>query len=85
MDYIKREPDPDGESYVMSCHNENQKDDVAQDEIPKQMGCPIMKTENEVSYMSVCLTESTTCHHSQNYCVFGLSPSFGILETRSSD
>jgi hypothetical protein len=53
MDFIKLEPDRDGESCLLSCYNENQQNDVTQEEIPKQMGCPIMKTENEVSYMSL--------------------------------
>jgi hypothetical protein len=56
MDFMKLEPTPDGESYRTFFHNENQQNDVTKGEIPKQMGCPIMKNENEVSYMSVCMT-----------------------------
>jgi hypothetical protein len=56
MDFIKPEPEPDGESHLSSFHKENQQNYVAKDGTTKQMGCPVMKTENEVSYMSVHMT-----------------------------
>jgi hypothetical protein len=56
MDLIKCEPDPGEESYLMFSCNDGGQNDVAQREIPVLLGVSIMKTENEVICLSVCLS-----------------------------
>ena len=52
MDFIKCEPDSDGELYPTSSQNQNLLNDVKEDEDPLFISYPLMKTENEVSCMS---------------------------------
>jgi hypothetical protein len=52
---MRPETGPDGESYLTSFHKENQLIDVTEDKVPKIMGCPVIQTKNEVSFMYVCL------------------------------
>jgi hypothetical protein len=56
MDLIKCESDHCEESYLICSHNDGRRIDVAQSEIHVLMGVSIMKTENEVICMSVCLS-----------------------------
>jgi hypothetical protein len=49
MDVVKLEPDSDGKSCPMSCHNENQLIGVKEDQDPLLIKFPLVKTENEVS------------------------------------
>ncbi|XP_023712201.1 uncharacterized protein LOC111866999 isoform X1 [Cryptotermes secundus] len=75
MNFIKLEPEPDGESYLSSFHNENQENDVAQDENLKHVGCPIMKTENDVIMDFIKSEPNSDCEtclkfsHSENEMV----------------
>jgi hypothetical protein len=52
MDFIKPEPDPDGEAFQTFSYNENQLIDVKQDEDPLLIRFPV-KTDNEVSFVSI--------------------------------
>jgi hypothetical protein len=52
MDFIKCEPDSDGESYSTSSQKQNLLTDVKEDEDPLFISYPLMKTENEVSFTS---------------------------------
>jgi hypothetical protein len=52
MDFIKCEPDSDGESYPTVLQNQNMLSNVKEDEDPLFIRCPLMKAESEVSGMS---------------------------------
>jgi len=56
MDLIKCEPDPFEESYLTCSRNDGRQNDIAQGEIPVLMGISIMKTENEVIFLSILNT-----------------------------
>jgi hypothetical protein len=53
MDFIKPEPDTDGEAFLTFSCNENQLIDVKQDEDPLLIRFPV-KIDNEVSYICIC-------------------------------
>lgn len=53
MDFIKREPDTDGEGFLTFSCNESQLIEVKQDEDPLLIRFPV-KADNEVSYISIC-------------------------------
>jgi hypothetical protein len=42
---------------------------VTEDEVPKPMGCPIIETKYDVSYVCVSMTENTASHHSVGICL----------------
>jgi hypothetical protein len=58
MDFIKPEPDPDGEAFLTFSYNDNQLIDVKQDEDPLLIRFPV-KADNEVSCVSVCPLQNT--------------------------
>jgi len=53
MEFIKTEPEPDGESYLISAYDQNEITGVREDEDPLLVQCPFIKTENEVSCMAI--------------------------------
>jgi hypothetical protein len=59
MDFIKCEPDSDGELSPTSLQTQNRLNDVKEDEDPLFIRSPLMKTENEVS----CMTHYSTSGH----------------------
>ena len=60
MDLIKCEPDPREESFLTCSRSDGRQNGVAQSKIPVLMGVSIMKTENEVICLSVCLSMLNT-------------------------
>jgi hypothetical protein len=61
MDFIKPEPDPDGEHYWTS-QSENEFIYEKEKEDPLLIRLPVMKAENEVSYISVCSLSDISNH-----------------------
>jgi hypothetical protein len=53
MDFIKLEPESDGDSYSAPSYNESRLPDIKAED-PLLIRFPVMKTENEVSLMPVC-------------------------------
>jgi hypothetical protein len=58
MNFIKPEPDPDGEAFLTFSCNDSQLIDVKQDEDPLLIRFPV-KTDNEVSCISICPLQNT--------------------------
>jgi hypothetical protein len=70
MDFIKPEPDTDGEAFLTFSCNESQLIEVKQDEDPLLIRFPL-KTDNEVSYLSICPLLST-CNSEVSGHFFGM-------------
>jgi hypothetical protein len=49
VEFIKTEPEPDGESYLTSTCDQNELTGVREDKDPLLLNCPLMKPENGVS------------------------------------
>jgi hypothetical protein len=54
MDFMKPEPEPDGESYLAFSSSENHWVNVKGNEDPLLMKFPVTYSENEVSHLYVC-------------------------------
>jgi hypothetical protein len=48
VEFIKTEPEPDGESYLTSTGDQNELTDVREDKDPLLLNCPLTKPESEV-------------------------------------
>jgi hypothetical protein len=53
MEFIKTEPEPDGESYLTFACDQNEITGVREDEDPLLVKCPFIKRENEVSCVAI--------------------------------
>jgi len=53
MEFIKTEPESDGESYLTSAYDQNEITGVREEEDPLLVKCPFIKTEIEVSCMAI--------------------------------
>ena len=49
MEFVKPEPEPDGESYLTSDYDTNELTGVKEDTDPLLIKCPCIKMEDEVS------------------------------------
>jgi hypothetical protein len=75
MEFIKTEPEPNGESYLTSAYDQSEITGVREDEDPLLVQYPFIKTENEVSCMAIAndiepFTGTGSCIHSTLYMVF---------------
>jgi hypothetical protein len=59
MDFIKREPDPGGQSFQSPVHSEHEATYIKQDEDTMGINFQLMKTENEVSYTMCDFLQNT--------------------------